>query len=201
MNEEIKEWQRIIGVDDDGVFGPNTLKASKGAFGLHEVVPNDPPWIYEGRKVIGLHEVRDNYVLRTWLYSDGSRLGDPAQLPWCGDFAETAMKRGLPGEVFTGVMKENPYYAQNWAYFGVETQPVYGCVVVFKRPGGGHVGFAVGQDNLNYMVLGGNQGDKVSVVPVPKARCIATRWPSSYANPKVPLPFIKSDQLPSMNEA
>jgi hypothetical protein len=41
------------------------------------------PWIEEGKKVFGLHEVRDNSKLKAWLRSDGQTLGDPKALPWC----------------------------------------------------------------------------------------------------------------------
>ena len=38
-------------------------------------------------------------------------------------------------------------------------RPVLGCVVVFTRDGGGHVGFVVGKSTSgNLLVLGGNQG-------------------------------------------
>jgi hypothetical protein len=51
-------------------------------------------------------------------------------------------------------------------------------VLVFQRPGGGHLGFYVGEDERAYHVLGGNQGDCVSITRIAKDRCIAIRWPS-----------------------
>jgi hypothetical protein len=50
-------------------------------------------------------------------------------------------------------------------------------VLVFQRPGGGHVGFYVGEDATAYHVLGGNQGDAVTIARIAKARCVARRWP------------------------
>ncbi|MEG8056929.1 hypothetical protein QP150_09490 [Sphingomonas sp. 22L2VL55-3] len=47
-----------------------------------------------------------------------------------------------------------------------------------RASGGGHVGFYVGEDATAYHVLGGNQGDTVSVARIAKDRCIARRWPS-----------------------
>lgn len=52
-----------------------------------------------------------------------------------------------------------------------------GRVLVFERAGGGHVGFYVGKDLTSYHVLGGNQGDKVSVVRLEKSRYISRRSP------------------------
>lgn len=45
----------------------------------------------------------------------------------------------------------------------------------------GHVGFYVGEDAKGYYVLGGNQGDKVSVVRIAKDRLLPNgiRWPAT----------------------
>ena len=50
--------------------------------------------------------------------------------------------------------------AKEYAFAGKRlTKPAYGCLVVFTRQGGGHVGFVVGKDKAgNLLVLGGNQG-------------------------------------------
>ena len=50
-----------------------------------------------------------------------------------------------------------------------------GDVLVFVRRGGGHVGIYVGDDGTHYHVLGGNQGNAVSIIRIAKARCIAVR--------------------------
>ena len=49
--------------------------------------------------------------------------------------------------------------------------PTVGCVVVFEREGGGHVGLVVGADTKGrLLVLGGNQGDAVSIAPFDRSR-------------------------------
>ena len=59
------------------------------------------------------------------------------------------------------------------------TKPAYGCLVVFTRQGGGHVGFVVGKDKAgNLLVLGGNQGNRVSIAAFPTSRVAAYVWPS-----------------------
>lgn len=71
--------------------------------------------------------------------------------------------------------------ASSWAPWGANLRPdrlASGAVLVFRRPGGGHVGFYVGEDSRCYRVLGGNQGDAVSVAWIEKSRCIARRWPT-----------------------
>ena len=93
----------------------------------------EPPWVQELRQVQGLHEVRDRERLMEWLSSDGTTLGDPSRLPWCGDAVETAVKRCLPNEP---VIK-NPYWSRNWKMFGVDCPfPKIGSIIVFlKREG------------------------------------------------------------------
>lgn len=154
------------------------------------------PWIEEGKKVFGLHETRDNAKLRAWLLSDGKTLGDPKALPWCGDYVETAIKKSLPKEVFTGNLAKNPYWARNWLELGEKTDPVYGAVIVFSRDKGGHVGFVVGEDTTDYYVLGGNQSNAVTISRIAKARMLGTRWPSSLENPKTPLPKMSAAGIP-----
>lgn len=161
------------------------------------------PWIIEGTKVHGLHEVRDNAKLSAWLKSDGKTLGNPAKMPWCGDFVDTALARGLPKEPRPGALGVNPYWALNWGLLGAPCAPCYGAVVTFKRPGGGHVGFLVGisEDRKFYLVLGGNQSNRVSRTWIAVSRAQATRWPSTYPNPKTPLPVFKKTGAASTNEA
>ena len=163
--------------------------------------PQELPWITEGKSVWGLHESRNNKELKAWLISDGKTLGDPKALPWCGDYTETAIKKSLPSEPFTGKLGENPYWARNWLHFGVATNPVYGAVIVFSRGKGGHVGFVVGEDDTDYYVLGGNQGDSVNIVRLDKDRFLGCRWPATYKNPNRALPKMSSGSIPkSTNE-
>lgn len=158
--------------------------------------PAELPWIVEGKKVWGLHEVRDNAKLRAWLKSDGKTLGDPKALPWCGDYTETAIRNSLPKEPFPGALGKNPYWARNWLHFGEDTKPCYGAVIVFSRGKGGHVGFVVGEDNTDYYVLGGNQSDSVNIVRISKERFLGCRWPITFNGSKRPLPRMTANNIP-----
>jgi uncharacterized protein (TIGR02594 family) len=162
---------------------------------------SDLPWMVEAKKVMGLHEDRDRAVLAKWLKSDGKTLGDPSKLPWCGDFVDTAIELALPDEPRPGKLGENPYWALNWLLFGKACNPAYGAVVAFERPGGGHVGFLVGQDEKRFYVLGGNQGDTVSVTPIDRGRARGYRWPTTYKGRPGDLPQMKSATASSKNEA
>lgn len=191
----------------DGIWGKKTEAAVRALLNqagnpvLADAV-TDLPWMAEAKKVLGRHEARDNGFLSKWLKSDGKTLGDPAKLPWCGDFVETCLRLALPGEVFSGALKDNPYWALNWAGLGDEIAPTYGAVVVFGRNGGGHVGFLVGQDDDNFHVLGGNQKNTVCIARLAKKRKVAVRWPSTFPRPITPrLPRLKPDGEPSTDEA
>lgn len=161
------------------------------------------PWMQIARSVLGLHETRDNAALRRFLASDGHALGDPAKLPWCGDFVETCIKTALPREVFEGTLGLNPYFARNWRELGVKSEPTYGAVVVFERgPNAGHVGFLVGQDDTSFYVLGGNQSDGVTIARISKSRAIGIRWPKTFPAQPVSLPrMIPGQTQLSTNEA
>jgi len=199
----------------DGIFGPRTAAAGQAwlsAGGKYRPVAPAPvseapvggavPWVTELLSVFGLHETRDNVALRKWLLSDGATLGNPAQLPWCGDAMETAIKRALPKEPFEGDMKANPYWARNWLGFGVTCQPAYGAVAVFSREGGGgHVGVVVAQDANRWHVLGGNQGNAINVVGIDKRRLLGFRWPVTFPNRNQAVPHRPAgDIATSRNE-
>jgi hypothetical protein len=61
-------------------------------------------------------------------------------------------------------------------------EPVYGAVAVFWRnepkSWTGHVAFYIADAGDYIKVLGGNQGNSVSVALLPKARVLGYRWPA-----------------------
>lgn len=193
----------------DGLFGPKTRSATESwlkaggepAKPANLGSPSDLPWMVEARRVLGWHEVRDNKALTAWLKSDGKLLGDPSQLPWCGDFVDTALRLALPGEPRPGNLGSNPYWARNWLTFGVDTPPTYGAVLVFEREGGGHVGFAMGADSACYHVLGGNQSNAVTITRIARSRLLGARWPKTYAIRPIHLPALSASATISKNEA
>ena len=78
-----------------------------------------------------------------------------------------------------------------------------GCIAVFERKGGGHVGFVVGTDERGrLMVLGGNQGDAVTIAPFDKSRVLGYRYPQGEKVLAGSLPLLASNGTPSsQNEA
>lgn len=231
-NQEIRTIQRRLIVHGfnpgpvDGILGPMTsaaITSFKRARGFisrawvgpqtwtllmeepkRDPSPSDvPPWVKEIMRIRGWHERTDNNELSMWLKSDGSFLGDPAVLPWCGDLMETAIKLSLPNEPFPGALGKNPYWALNWRLLGAPTLPVLGCVSSITRNGGGHVCTLVGQDDTRFYCLGGNQNNRISIVPIDKSRFVAEshRWPLTYSGPKIPLSRMDSAEISALNFA
>lgn len=136
------------------------------------------PWMTLALRKKGMHEQDDNRDLRAFLRSDGKTLGDPAQLPWCGDFVETCIALSLP----SAVLPNNPYLARNWQRFGTVVPPCFGSILVFWRGSlsgsKGHVGFYYSEDNTHFHVLGGNQSNRVSVARLDKARLLSAQLPT-----------------------
>ena len=160
----------------------------------------EPSWIARGRAHIGLREVPgkgDNPIIQRWLRGLRAWWSDDAT-PWCGTFC-AAM---LQPDGFR--LPQHWYRARAWLNWGeVVQQPVYGAIVVFERQGGGHVGFVVGVDERNrLMVLGGNQGDAVSVAPFDRSRVLGYRYPYGTPIPTAPAPLLASrGAMASSNEA
>jgi uncharacterized protein (TIGR02594 family) len=141
----------------------------------------EPVWLAEARKDIGQRETlgpNDSPWIRSMLDKLGARwlLGQP----WCGGaVAKWAQDAGLS-------IPKNWYRARAWASWGQHmTYPAHGCIVVFARKGGGHVGIVTGETtNGDLLVLGGNQGDAVNIRAFPRARVIAYRWPPGRELPR-----------------
>lgn len=100
-------------------------------------------------------------------------------IPWCGLFiVHVAMVAGREAP-------PSPLRALSWTRFGVEGgQPELGDILVFQRPGSGHVGLYVGEDSRCYHALGGNQGDRVGITRIARERLYAVRQPPYVNKPR-----------------
>lgn len=149
---------------------------------------NEPNWLTEARRHLGVAEVpgpKHSPVIQSWLRKLRAWWNDD-ETPWCGVFVAACMDTvGIP-------LPKYWMRAKAWAEWGTRlSSPVPGCVVVFDRKGGGHVGFVVGRTSSNLlMVLGGNQGNRVSIAPFENSRVIGYFWPAS-----VPLPLDRTVPL------
>lgn len=160
---------------------------------------NELSWIEEARKYIGVKEIpgekHEPKILQWWKAIKRSGIKSD-EVPWCAAFVGGCLE-------VAGIVSSRFESAKSYLTWGIKlTMPVYGCIVVFEREGGGHVGFAVGQDAKGrLMVLGGNQGDMVSIKPFERARVSAYRWPATIPFQATPLPIIATTAQSSQNEA
>lgn len=118
-------------------------------------------------------------------------------IPWCGLYVAVVMQRASRPIV------KDPLWALNWNNFGVRVDvPMLGDVLTFTRKSGGHVGFYVGEDSTAYHVLGGNQGNKVSIVRIAKSRLSQARRPQYNSQPtNIRKVILASNGILSTNEA
>jgi hypothetical protein len=73
--------------------------------------------------------------------------------------------------------------------------------LVFERGSSGHVGFAIGEDDANFFVLGGNQSDAVTIARIAKSRLLGARWPNTFPARLQRLPTMKPGEfLTTTNE-
>lgn len=188
-------WSRL--------FGPQEAVKST------ETVPTAVPWVNLAGKWLGTHET--DRRLAEFLASDGSTVGDPDDIPWCGDLVQTCIKNTLPDEVFGPTVGKNPFLAANYAKdFGVPLKELrYGAIVSLWRGSPtswkGHVAFAVGYDpkRKRIRIRGGNQSDRVTDTWVAenRVRKNGIRAPKTYQDlPPIPI-MDASGAVLSTNEA
>jgi len=144
-----------------------------------------PLWMAAARSMIGTTETPGPGVT-AWVRSmwQGLRGGawywraygqDDSKLPWCGAFCAWAMQQArqdYPARYAS---------ARAWMEWGEPCGADLGAVAVLQRPGGGHVGFvdAVSEDGLHIRLLGGNQGNAVSLAWFRASRVLGYRKPLS----------------------
>lgn len=184
---------------------------------MTKTIQTELPWIDRARSYLGLREntspTEHNQQLIHMLDSMGNFNGEARpwwsddDTSWCGLFVGYVL-----GTMQRWVVREW-YRAKEWQQDMTRLDaPAYGCIVVFNRAGGGHVGFVVGQDRAgNLMVLGGNQGNEVNIRPFARSRVTGYYWPSRkkdgkpvLASPgpeRYRLPVLTSDGKLSEDEA
>lgn len=161
----------------------------------------EPAWLVAARADVGLRELGGAPTaprIKQWLADLGAWWRDD-ETPWCGT-AVAAWMRGAGIE-----LPKHWYRARAWLDWGVAIDaPTVGCVVVFERAGGGHVGLVVGKDQRGrLLVLGGNQGNAVSIAPFDMTRVLGYRWPADHLAllARTALPVLASAGASSTNEA
>jgi uncharacterized protein (TIGR02594 family) len=65
---------------------------------------------------------------------------------------------------------------ENWLIIEKD-KAAFGDSLIFKRPGGGHIGIYLGESKTHYYVLGGNQNNMYSITRIAKYRLEGVRRP------------------------
>ncbi|MBB6499124.1 TIGR02594 family protein [Pedobacter cryoconitis] len=131
----------------------------------------------EARKHYGLLEIPgkdSNPDILKWAKEVGvSGWYTNDDIPWCGLFVGICVQRAGYQTVGSKLLA-----ALEWSNWGVGINPgkeAFNDILVFKRPGGGHVGFYCGENDQAFLVYGGNQSNAVGLAWIDKARLVACR--------------------------
>ncbi|MFT2213068.1 TIGR02594 family protein [Rhizobium giardinii] len=180
--------------------GPVTLEKLFGyaVAGQRLLGTGEPRWLTLARRYSGLREIKGKNhapeILAMWK-ATGLPFKDD-ETPWCAGFIGFVLES-------VGIASTRSGMARSYENWGVKlTRPAVGCVVTFKRAGGGHVGFVTSSDaGGNIMVLGGNQADAVNIKPFAVSRVTGYWWPKGEPLAEGALPTVQSDGKLSTNEA
>lgn len=141
-----------------------------------------PEWMKRAARDVGVREQLGpgtNPRIAEY-YAHTSLGGEPEDdhVAWCS----AAVNCWMHEAGYRGTRRAN---ARSWLDWGQQLkQPVLGCVVVFWRGDPlsklGHVGLFCEMEVLkgHIMVLGGNQGNRVSFQRYPIQRLLGFRWPT-----------------------
>jgi uncharacterized protein (TIGR02594 family) len=182
--DAVKEFQRSKGLKADGRVGPQTAALLFPDSSFNETMASTD-WLQIAHSQLGVREAsgsRNNPIIVAYHRTAIGGVAD--SVPWCASFVNWCVKKAN----INGTNKGN---ARSWLDWGRKiSKPVPGCVVVFWRSSPaswkGHVGFYVGDAASYVKVLGGNQGNAVTISTYPKSRVLGYRWPSNVPLPGAP---------------
>lgn len=142
---------------------------------------NQPAWLAAAWTEFGVREkpgaANAAAVLAYFAEAGHGKIRDDAT-PWCAAFVGAMLNRA-------GVAPSGSLMARSYLKWG-ETivAPRLGAITVLTRgksASAGHVGFYLGQAGTRVFLLGGNQGDAVTVDAFDANRVLGYRWPYPLA--------------------
>jgi uncharacterized protein (TIGR02594 family) len=162
---------------------------------------NEIPWLKIAKEYLGVHEgvgaANNPKVLELFALAGHPEIKDDATA-WCAAFVGGVLKKaGLPN---TGSLA-----ARSYEKYGVRLEmPMFGCIGVKRRKGlawAGHVGFVVGANRNQIILLGGNQNDQVGVAAFPRTEFTAFVWPKGVEIVRAELPTTVAGAYLNAKEA
>jgi len=150
------------------------------------------PWLNSAESQLGVTEIPGSRHNPTIIgYHATTTLSSKSdETPWCSSFANWNM-------VQCGILGTNSARALSWKDWGREiNEPTYGCIgIIDWGKGKGHVGFIIGQNGNNYVMLGGNQKDAVRYSEFKKSLFTSFRYPNNYSTIGGGLPRCKATSI------
>lgn len=138
------------------------------------------PWMPIAISEIGVKEVAgdgDNpriieYLATVPLDTTASERRND-ETAWCSAFVNWCIEK-------SGKSGTRKSAASSWLTWGQSVAtPRRGCIAVFKRNGGNHVGFYISETANEIVLLGGNQSDAVNISKRSKAGFLGYRIPNN----------------------
>lgn len=152
-----------------------------------------PDWLAWAWRELGVHEVAgsgDNPRIAEMFKTVGHDAIRDDEVAWCAAFLGACLER-------SGRSSTRSLMARSYLEWGnAINEARFGAIAVLSRgtdPALGHAGFIVGETEQQVFLLGGNQGNAVSVAPFAKERVLAYRWPQETA--------IDNDAVPERTAA
>jgi len=132
-----------------------------------------PAWLAIARKEVGTSELygtKNNP--RIVEYHAKTRLNaKDDETAWCSSFACWCLEEA-------GIQSTRSAWAKDFLKWGQSSELRLGAIVVLSRgENSGHVGFLETWDESRLWLVGGNQGDRVSLSSFSKTRLLGVRWP------------------------
>jgi len=163
----------------------------------------DPPWVALANGELGVREIpgkESNPRIEEYFRACGAsaewalKQENTDAIPWCGAFVGWLMAQcGYP-------LAPEPLRARSWLEWGDKVDKPYpGVIVVLRRgtdPRAGHVGILhqISDDGRTLYILGGNQGDAVSIGAFPITHLLGYRVPPGYKLPGV-MDLLKESRI------
>lgn len=138
-----------------------------------------PAWLEQGWREAGVRETpgpASNSRILQFAREIGHQSVSGDEVAWCAAFLGACLER-------SGIKSTRSLLARSYLDWGNSLEKArLGAVAVLSRGtdlGQGHVGFVVGATPGRIFLLGGNQGDAVSVEGFDRSRLLALRWPAA----------------------